>query len=81
MVAWMLKSAEGKPYYKTLEDYEANPRRPYQPPAVVALIQAARYLRATPWELLAQPTYWTNVALTLTSIESEVQSILARRNT
>jgi hypothetical protein len=43
------------------------------------LLRAARYLGVAPWELLRQPLYWQEWALTAESVEAEVERIMLER--
>lgn len=40
------------------------------------LLRAARYLGVAPWELLRQPLYWQEWALTAEAVDAEVERIL-----
>lgn len=43
-------------------------------------IRAAKYLGVPPWDLLSQPVFWRNAALTAESVENEYRRDQERRN-
>lgn len=42
-------------------------------------IQAARYLKVPPWDLLKQSVYWRDKALACMSVEHEAQDIISKQ--
>lgn len=44
-------------------------------PETYALIQAAKYLGCTPWQLLEQGIYWSDKAFTYMTAEAQGQKI------